>query len=552
MLVQIYAAHLRHGDLFPVWSSSDAYGMGTPVLLYYQRAFFTVGGIVFILLGGHLKATLVATIGVFLVIGAYGMRKALAVVTDNRLLSSAAAVAFLFANWTFSEWLVRADLAEFAAMMIVPWLLFWCLQLIKTRRCTVSIVPTMVALVWAHNTIALASLFLLVATGVAFVVAHGVTGVRAIARRAVLFAGLTVLLLAPGLVAELRMGASYDPSTTIIYDNAFIHSFQFPRSAAFLYEPFTWLARVNPSGVFGVNNQIDFGISALLILGIVALAVRATRGLGQTDTAPADRPSIDKRVLLVLASSFAFYLFMQFRVSLPIWHAFWQLEVLGYPFRMMALLTPVAFTLAVLIADWFVRSLQRRQTKLATVLPRFLLVPWLASFVFLSPLTAHEPPRIPGPEPYAPFVPIADITAASHSTFATSTAAPLFPEYLPKVTGPSGRTARSAAAIYEALHARHVEAQSLSSTHCSISQISGTEFESLEISYRVSCEGPTRVALPISFNTFTSVVEDVSPSARRPVPVLHVARDPRIVIAVVSAGSHVFVAHLPTIVGILF
>ena len=51
LLVQIYAAHFRHGDLYPVWSSSDAFGMGTPVLLFYQRAFFTVGGLVFIVLG---------------------------------------------------------------------------------------------------------------------------------------------------------------------------------------------------------------------------------------------------------------------------------------------------------------------------------------------------------------------------------------------------------------------------------------------------------------------------------------------------------------------
>ena len=113
LLVQIYATHFRHGDLYPVWSSSDAYGMGTPVPLFYQRAFFTVGGLVFIVLGGALKPTLVVTLGIFMAIGAYGMRKALSLVTESRLLMVVGSVGFLLSNWTFSEWLLRADLAEF-------------------------------------------------------------------------------------------------------------------------------------------------------------------------------------------------------------------------------------------------------------------------------------------------------------------------------------------------------------------------------------------------------------------------------------------------------
>ncbi len=121
MLLQIYAAHFRHGDFFPVWSSSDAYGMGTPVPLFYQKAFFMVGGLMFIILGGALKATLVVTLAIFMVIGSYGMRKALSVVTDSRLLQDIGSIGFLLTNWTFAEWLIRGDLAEFSAFMVVPW-----------------------------------------------------------------------------------------------------------------------------------------------------------------------------------------------------------------------------------------------------------------------------------------------------------------------------------------------------------------------------------------------------------------------------------------------
>ena len=74
ILVQLYAAHFRHLDFFPIWSSSDGLGLGTPVLLFYQKAFFYVSGMLFILFGGALKTVLVVSIGLFLVVGAYGMR----------------------------------------------------------------------------------------------------------------------------------------------------------------------------------------------------------------------------------------------------------------------------------------------------------------------------------------------------------------------------------------------------------------------------------------------------------------------------------------------
>ena len=79
--------------------------MGTPTPLFYHKAFFMVGGIVFIVLGGALKATLLVTLAFFMVIGAYGMRQALGVVTEQRFLKVVGSLGFLFTNWAFVEWL---------------------------------------------------------------------------------------------------------------------------------------------------------------------------------------------------------------------------------------------------------------------------------------------------------------------------------------------------------------------------------------------------------------------------------------------------------------
>ena len=141
IIVQLYAAHFRHLDFFPVWSSTDGIGLGTPVLLFYQKTFFYVSGALFVLLGGALKPTLILSIGFFLAVGAYGMRRALGMVTDSRLLQVVGSVGFLFTNYVFTDWLSRGDLPEFTAMMIVPWLLFWCLNLVKNHRVSLLLIP---------------------------------------------------------------------------------------------------------------------------------------------------------------------------------------------------------------------------------------------------------------------------------------------------------------------------------------------------------------------------------------------------------------------------
>ena len=71
--------------------------MGSPVLLYYHRDLLYIAGFIYAFFGG-LKASVVATIAVFLAVGAYGMRQVLGVVTNSRLLCTVGSVGFLFTN----------------------------------------------------------------------------------------------------------------------------------------------------------------------------------------------------------------------------------------------------------------------------------------------------------------------------------------------------------------------------------------------------------------------------------------------------------------------
>ena len=99
---------------------------------------------------------------------------------------------------------------------------------------------------------------------------------------------------------------------------------------------------------------------------------------------------------------------------------------------------------------------------------------------------------------------------------------------------------------------RRREASSLSSIRCSITEVGGTTFESLRVTYRVTCNGRTDVALPISYSPFTGLDESSNHKMPHPIQALHIATDPRIIIHVQTGGTYIVVAHLPTLMGTLF
>ncbi|MHB8497010.1 MAG: hypothetical protein ACYDES_03285 [Acidimicrobiales bacterium] len=585
VLVQLYAAHFRHGDFIPVWASSDAYGMGSPVLLFYERLFFTVGGVIFIVLGGALKATMLVTLAIFMVFGAYGMRRALGVVTGDLLLQDVASVGYLFTNYVFTDWLVRGDLAEFSAMMTVPWLVHWCLVLVKECRMSWSIVPVTVLLVTAHNAVALIATALLFVTGIIFLVTYGLAGLRSVAVRLAIAVGSTTVILSPLLLAELKMARYYNPATKV-RDYTGRISLNYTDPFHYLYDDaFHWFAARNS---FPVLVQLDFALSVPIAIAVVLWGWRFVRrqlgvtgeprtsaqavteasmvGLaGQLATGPStstdpDRspgvPRLNGPVLAVLAISMAVYFLLQLRSVHFVFDLIPITKVIAFPYRMLVMITPLAMVLVVALADRWLSWYRDRQTRrtgwtpLSRTVPVVVAALWLVSLVALSPISnLHLAARqsLPG----SPYYPIWALTVPKVLNDRTDPAPPLFQEYLPEVRGRGGGLLYTDARLYAGLHKHHLEGQSLSSTPCTVVQ-RPTAVESLAVHYTVSCAGPTEVALPISFNPFTTIDQLRANGGEREVPILHVPSDPRIVVAVAGPGRAELTAHLPTLWGILF
>ena len=396
LLVQMYAAHIRHLDLIPVWSSSDEFGLGSPVLLFYHRAFFYIAGLISVF-GPGLKTSVVLTIAIFLAVGAYGMRRSIGLVTDSRLLCTVGSLGFLFANYVFTDWLdPRGDLAEFSAVMVVPWLLYCCLNLVKNRRVSFLLIPVMVLLVNAHSAIALLSLFTLAVSFVTFVAVAKLPGLRAVAVRLVIAVAGTALLLAPILLAELRFLHSYDPQTK----NAsapYMISEQFVSFGKYFYDSTHRWFSPTPFGPPPQYNfvQIDFAIWIPIVAAVAALAWSLTTKAHRRDRWRRLFDSFDRPVVLFLLVSLAVYLFLQLRFSYFVYRLFTPLKVVNFPWRMLAFITPIGLILIILIADHVMRAHPQK------IVWGSVAGLWLASLVVLSPINSSSYGLLAPPRPFS-------------------------------------------------------------------------------------------------------------------------------------------------------
>jgi len=543
ILVQQYAAHFRHLDFFPVWSSSDGLGLGTPALLFYQKTFFYVSGLLFILFGGALKATLVVSIGLFMIVGAYGMRWALKVVTKSRLLWTVGSIGFLFTNYVFTDWLPRGDLPEFAAMMIVPWLLYWCLNLVVNRRASLLLIVIVPALVDAHSAIGLLSVFTLATAGITFLAVGGWRGLRTIWSRLAISVGGAVVLLAPTLLAELDFSANYDPATKVT-TYGHVYADFVPVSRYFLNGGYDWL-----SNTPNLDLQIDFAIWVPIAAALLGLAAYLTV------SRPGHRRwqwlrGVSIPGLVFLGASALIYLFLQLHVSYGIYEVLSPLQTIAYPYRMLTFITPIGVILVVIIGDLGLRRFPTNR------LVRIVPVLWLVSLIALSPLTFtwttnYALLAAPGQFPRTTLsTPPDPIDLQHYKGLFTFSNGILYDEYLPRVILSDGSELLDDGPLYVRLHQHQDGSASLSDVPCDVVVPSAVPLETLRLTFRVTCAGPSRVALPVSYNASSSLFVD-NGGRLQEIPYYSSTHDPRIIVNIATSRPETIVVDLPTLWGVL-
>ena len=345
--IAVMAERFALGDVIPVWSSLDNYGLGSPEPIFYNKLFYYPAALVYLAVGSLKLAGLITLAG-FLAIGGIGMAALGRRLGAPPVIAAIAAAAFVLASYTTGNWLARAAIAEFSAAMLVPWVVRWMVILVTERRWPIHIGPLLFLLYLAHAGIAYASVYVL---AIAYVWRFVASPARALSRaelgRAVLSVAIFALAVAPFLLTSLRLAEVFNLDA---WRTAFDITAHHRPLAHYLFDPILWLGDRERY----LSPQLDLPVLAIALFGLVWLAVRRLRGQPETATA-----------LVFLGLCSAVLMVMQMPLANPVYRTVPGLDFLQFPFRLLSLLTPCLFgmALATLALLW-----RRRRANTATLL----------------------------------------------------------------------------------------------------------------------------------------------------------------------------------------
>lgn len=509
---EIYSEHFKRGDIFPIWASSDAYDMGTPLPLFYQKTFYYVSGIIF-LVTSSVKLTILASLCLFMLVGAYGMRFCLQKLTEHKIIILLVPQAFLLSNYSFTDWLVRGAMAEFTALMLVPWIIWWCLSLLKDKEFSLYVVPILFLLVNAHNITALFALVPLSSAYLIFLLREKKAGFNKTIKKALFSAELLGLLLAIELILQKVFLKIYDPSK--ITQAGYLATNHFLPLREYFYAPsYQWLKDWTQFSV-----QIDFAIWVPIAIGILALVSGLSNKSFRNKI---NRLFLFNPLFLFLAVNIAIFMILQLSATKPLYEHIKTLQFIQFPWRLLVYITPMGILVVAYMAS------KLRINSCLTV----LVIVWLASFLFLSPILKSFKYTFLNPDKI-----LANAKGGLQGRLMG------IGEYLPRIYD-NGNTIGSiqTLSIYENLYRTNRSMEVIKGGPCELNKKPNLTFEPSAIILTIKCQHPAKVALPISYNEFT-IINDLGTNQ-----IVNYSRiypsDPRIIIDV-SVNSREIKADLP-------
>lgn len=365
--ILIFASHIRQGDWLPVWSSADALGYGSPEPAIYHKLFYLLAGSLLALFG-NVNASAVLTVGFFLVIGGIGQYLLILQLTAVRSAATAGAVMLVLANYTVTNWMVRGALAELSAAMLIPGLLALTLTVMTRFRFALPAGLLMGLLILAHSVVA--AYVVAMATVAAFLAVVAKPGVSRdwwpLAKCGLVAAGAAALVAGPYVLAMAVLSQPYDltPMTKGIY------------SPSYNFAPL--IAYLRGTGFeFGRHwHQVPLELdrAPLLWLGIAATAalaalgsarVRAFIGESSVSSQACDRERMKTGIRFLIS-----LLCLCVLLQLPLSSAFYRVvpgaAYLQFPWRLLALTTPILITLSIAALCAVVRARLPLQAALLT------------------------------------------------------------------------------------------------------------------------------------------------------------------------------------------
>jgi hypothetical protein len=340
----VYANHLLQGDPFPVWSSADNGGYGSPQPALYHKLFYLVSGSVYALMDS-MKAALLLTIWGWLSVGAYGTYRLCRTAGVGYRLAVCGGMMLLLANYTMTNWLIRGAMAEFSAAMLAPLVLAGFLQSIRNSRISAGFAVSLGLSFLAHSALAYFSVIIFALTGLylLFTKHLSLTILRpaSIGRALVIFG----ILAGPYLFAMALLGQDYDLKRII--PPLYLPENQIQALAHYFWDPQwqwgrTWQA---------YTVQLDFPVIALLLgsgAAAVWAAIRSTLSGSKVSSLVDPILPTASPLPLALALVGCIAMFLQTRWAIPFYRHVPGAAFLQFPWRLLAIITPASIALALL------------------------------------------------------------------------------------------------------------------------------------------------------------------------------------------------------------
>ena len=113
---------LLAGDWFPTWTPFHTHGLGAPTPFFYHKLFDLIGGALSVALDNVLAA-MHAGIAFFTLVLLYGVYACALRMGMKKKEAFALAVAAILSPYAIAEWFERSAVAEYSAMALTPWMI---------------------------------------------------------------------------------------------------------------------------------------------------------------------------------------------------------------------------------------------------------------------------------------------------------------------------------------------------------------------------------------------------------------------------------------------
>jgi hypothetical protein len=445
----------------------------------------------------------------------YGVRRCLLRLGTSSLIASTGGIALVFAPYTFTDWYTRGEGAETTGMMLVPWILWWSLDVIRRNRVSFLIVPLVLFTFLAHNLVAF---YGLIVTGGAFLIALIANpGRLSLFRR---YAGAMALSLAavvPFLLLIRAFNGDYDISQIVPERLT-------PKYNLHPLRDYFWAGNFNWTGPDFQNMTVTVGLALWLGLAVV-LAWRTFQRLFPTRATR--REPFLRREEVFLAAIVMVFMALQTKAFVGVY----QLPLfkfIQFPWRLNALITPALIVLVLSVAS---RCAARRSTAAWAVAGGAGLM--VLALVLASPVRSFRPGLV-DPETYTP----AHIQDAAGSSLGNELV--MIGEYLPVVhDGAQREPTDTVSQTYVRLAGQNGGLAVLSG-QCTV-QAEARTFEASRRTFDLACTGPGTLALPISYSHLSAVH-----LAGKSLPYHRIDGDPRMIVDVPAGASGKLSVDLPT------